>query len=142
MLELEKWVLPDLGTSNILGLSNPKNIVCRVCYYRNSHSIMRIELDKGDREDYIPPQLILESPTYFEGSFQWQSAEFNVAPEEEFLNLFEKMKTSGSPARLSTKITRLYEILVMNEAKPIAIRFMAARIMLTKKRIKIGMIWP
>jgi hypothetical protein len=142
IMELEKLILPDWGTRNVLGLSNANDLYCDIRHYRNSHALMRVRLYHPDPEyPQPPPQLIFFSPFYFEGPFTWQSCEINTAEKTDLLELLERLgwNINEISARRFENM-RLYQIPIVTSSKPYTVQIIGWNIMVSNQRITIGMI--
>lgn len=141
MIELDKEFVPDWGAKNVLGLPDPKEILCAVRYYRNSHALMRIRLDHSNPDDPPPaPQLIFLQPTYFEGPLNWQGAGINVGEKQELIDLLGTFGGKIPPSHRSDMgDMRLY---LIPTSTPYVIRIIAFGFILSATHITIGMIYP
>jgi hypothetical protein len=141
MIEREKQMLPDWGAKNILGLEDSKEFTCEVRGYRNSHSLMRIQIHYPDYYTLFG-QLIFLSPSYFQGTFSWNGAEINVGEKEELKALLERIGQDTKDFDQRFQNSRLYQIpIVTASLKPYMIQIVAWKFVLSNEVIKVGMIY-
>jgi hypothetical protein len=142
MIELETRIVPEWGSTNVLGLPKSSEIYCDVRHYRNSHALMRIALQHLVHEP--PPQLIFHSPLYFEGPLKWTGAQVNVGAEEDMFELLIRLGYKREDMLPSPRKgdMRLYQIpIITSSSTPYTVQIIAQSFTLSSQHITVGMIY-
>jgi hypothetical protein len=90
---------------------NPEEYSCIVWRYHSSHSMLLIQLHKGDIVEGDVSYLMFGEVAYYEGQMSWKGAEFHIAPVDECIKLFQKLgwgKDDNIPIESYLANNRLY----------------------------------